>query len=561
MISTFSPRNGEVYVNTHFQHFKKTIEALSLKDKMKHITEKVSQNLVDGIVDNRNKVYQIEEKFLKEMKKPGGQVGRNEFKKDFKTAMQEDDLASKYLKIRDEGFSQEQAVSTGEYTLSQLRARNSERKLSPTKNKKYSGATQKYIRERTREIQDFFGEIQIFLDTIYDIYEKLPSGSGPEIVELLNTMRGRAKFLAQDAKKMRLTADEKKKKNFPKLVRMLRDIANGKITSLSELGNNFHMTMYRSVNETMMELVSASAVAHLFSKGHEKGLASLAKAVEDGGFEHVGPAGMIADSAYGKTDYIFKVGKMKIGFDVKANREIYSTSASRNYIFLEFIENAFKSKLPKEVIKGLGGNSETFINAFSYALVNMYVMDKINKSGIKVPNAAAVDTAFLKENIFHPVQELAVLLGVAHFIDEYLAKFNQENRDQIIIQLGDNIVFLTEFITHIQKITMEIIGGKTTAQDSLGYVNMGSVVKEAGSLSKNPISQTWIKELSEAKTNWLRDRLDYKKTKTFDVTSGTGKFYPFMFNDLKTDYMKKIADSVLSKDWQIQMNFKFDKLK
>jgi hypothetical protein len=241
---------------------------------------------------------------------------------------------------------------------------------------------------------------------------------------------------------------------------------------------------------------------------------------------------------------------MKVGIDIKANREIYGKSVSKkNYIF-DTISQLMSDSMPYGVVKTGGLLDPSYIDRYAYVLTNMLTMDTIRMGGIEVPNAAPVNQLEMYTEMLVPMQKIAMVAATANFIDEYLAIFKTDLRDQFIILMGDNILFLTEFISAVANKISEL-AGFDMKYDSLGFVDFPSIDKKLDTnlpsmkekvekeYSKGVASFGFVKAMVDAKTN----------AKDLILQPGmgnTGSIYPRLFKDLSSE-MRVITNEVLGK--------------
>lgn len=541
-------KKNSVYVNTHYQHFEKTIEESHFREKTRELTSSVAAGITEAYAANFKRISEIEKTFLKE------RYGANYtylqmqefFKDDMKVAIGKDKLASEYINQRSTDFSLADAESAFGIAKSEItKGLVKDKDGNPT-----NPALLSYVQKRLDILQQLFGDIGALLD---DVYKALQSINTNKSVKLLNTMKNKAKKLANTKATSKVS-----KKNAPSmqaLLKIIRNIANGNITRLKDLGDNLPRKMLQAMSEMAYELVVAAAMAHSLILTKSNSEKVIIEALKKGDFEWTGSEGT-ANKSLGTTDFIFKIGTLKIGFDVKANQEEYTHNIRRNDAMIKLINESLTSSMPKGMVKVSAPGAGNYAELFGYALVNMLTMTAISGSGIEVPNAAQVNISKMKQEIFLPIQKLAVTLGVAEFVDNYLALFDTERRKQVVVLLGDNIIFLTEFMAKINKLVISMLSGNISYGD-VGDIRLPSIEQEVKKWEDWVVPQSMIEKLSVDKTE-LINNLDVLSNGNKSAIKGS--IYPSLYNKLDSQ-MSQIANKVLNKNWQISLRFTFNRVK
>lgn len=557
VLQGFSSKDKDVYVNTHYQHFERTIEDIKFKKQATNIFAKTVININEAIKKEYNNIEKLEKDFLK-MLYPNQTLdsARSNYKDDVKGQMKGFSISSDYLKLRDSGsaFSIKDAVSKNfNYIEKELR---SKKIIGNSTNIDGSSETvvQKYMKEKLKIMQDFFGELSDFLDSIYSVLSNLTMDQKPT---LLNTMRGKAAKIGNSSKK--LVIGRSLPPTFQTLLKNIRDIQNGKIKKFSDLGNSFHSKMFTSINESMYEYVSAAALAAVHTAGGQASAELVNDLIRKSQLVFVGQEGHNKKSGLGTTDYIFYFGTLGVGFDVKANSETYThNNFKKNHMTDLLTEALSQSGMPFGKVQGIGLDN-SFVNLFSYALVNMMTMDTIRGAGINVKNAAPVNQGKMYIDLFLPIQKIGLIVAVSHFVDEYLGQFDTARRKQIVILLGDNIVFLTEFLEKIKSLIGDVLGGKKSYSE-IGYINIGDIQKNVEKWSnKGSLPQSMVSKLNAQKTDWIQKKMS---DSLFVNAAGAGSnsWYPQIFSDASIrSQMKQISKKVLGKNYQTKLSFTFNR--
>ena len=143
----------------------------------------------------------------------------------------------------------------------------------------------------------------------------------------------------------------------------------------------------------------------------------------------------------------------------------------------------------------------------------------------------------------NPIQQIAMLSSIAKFITQYVHTFTNNTRDQIIVLMGDEVLFLTEFLDKIKDIATSIVLGGDYNQ--AGHATIPKLNKKTHGL------KSFVAELSRNKVK-LQNKILTEGTKSTSI-------YPELFNNLQEE-MKRITDKVLGKEYTIRLQFKFDKM-
>lgn len=535
VISSFKTQDPyDIYVNTHYQHFERTIEDTMFTAKSLMIMKAMQMGVAKAIDVKKAKVAQLEEKFLKDTYK-----NRANFKKDMENSLTGNTLVQSYLTTRDIKITRKDAMNNFNLTIKDLQKRGP------------NSPTAQYIQTRTKEIQDFFGIMFDFLEEVYDIMPNINEYESTK--KKIHTMKTKASRLASISASSRIG----QKESFKKVLTLLQQIAKGNITTVSAVADSLTKTMFRAMSEVSYEFVSAVALAASIGGGQQATVEFMKEMLDNEKLTLVGVEGMTAEgqSKYKTTDYSFLIGTMKVGFDVKANREIYTHSYNKTGILMSVIEDSVTNNLPYGLVK-VNTPFRDFGKLFAYALVNALAFKTISAAGLKVENAAKISLNKIYAEVFIPIQKLAVLGATVRFIDDYLANFDNEYRKQLVILLGDNIVFLSQMLEEIQVIIQDFMDAGLTSgsgsYDKLGMTGgFPDMARESDKMKKWIIPKQYLKILAERKQDKVKDLMANKDT--------SSSYYPILFKDLESE-MNKIATAVLGNAWKINLSFNFQRI-
>lgn len=525
-----------VYAHSHFQHFKKTIE----KNYFEQRTEEAVANLFSkarkGVNAKRKEIENIEDGFLNEFYGKQNSDSKERFKKDFIKVMDDNELAKTYLKMRPHN-QQEFVKIARENIKEEIDAYEA------------SGAGGGKARTDLvgilRGYQNFFGKIADFLDAFNNYNDNFANTLGDK--KELATLKRKKDGYRQIAKTIN-TSDlrsrpGKKSKTILEIVDKMKQVADGKINTITDLGGQgFFNKLFQAMNETVFEMISVDAVRQAFvvinNNDKQNGVVWL------GGLNS-------KKAGVHTTDYIFIYKGLKIGFDVKANRELYGYGKSNVFGVMEFVSKALTRGSDHGLIDAIQGGDE-LSKLYAYAMVNMFVLNQFDASGIQVEKAEKVNISFLRSKIQVLLQRLVLISLTVSFLDEYIHFFNTDLRKQIIIQMGDKIVFLTEFLDKVLDL-MGNMQNNTTNFNDLGFVNFASTSKKIFDTQKI-ITDSDVESMNNSK---LKQYNDLKNT---IGGSGLTNFYPSLFSGESEQKMANISRKVLGKKFSISLEFKFDKI-
>ena len=541
MIGAFSVDKRDIYINSHYQHFKKTVDDMKFRAQSTKVITETYRNVKEAIDKKRDDISEQEDLLLQTIYGETGFLAKYRFKSDMRVSLGKDPFVQSYLETREDTLSIDDALKRG-FDVA-------EKAINKQKGSNKQSAKTQYIQEKLKGYKDMFKMISEYLDTLFKIIEKFPESNPSKHKNFLKTMRGKAKAISESANKNYV---KKAPNSFRDMLKLMRDIEDGKVDTLAKASTDLVSKMFRAVNETMYELVVLAASMEALFKTENVTVEMIGEALKNGKVTWVGPAGMSAKNkdSLGTTDLIFNFGDIKIGFDVKASREVYSKSTNKSGYVFNTIKNALSEQMPRGIVKGGSSIGGDYIEKFAYVLTTMLTMSAIKKSGIEVPNAAPINSAEMYSEMYLPIQRVALVTAAAHFIDEYLYLFKTDLRSQIVILMGDNVMFLTEFIDHVaSKIYSVMTGGN---YDNIGFVDFPSIQAQVDKeYSKGFLPKGLVKKMVD-------DKVDLQRS-LFSPGGGadSGTIYPRLFSQL-TPQMNAITNKVLGKRWMLRFQFKFN---
>ena len=335
---------------------------------------------------------------------------------------------------------------------------------------------------------------------------------------------------------------KKNSKDLEGVKNIIMNFRDGKITTIGK-ANTAVSKLLKFINGTLFELVAANAIVMSNAHGKKHTYYTVVEALDKAGVRWTGP--QFNDGIYGTTDIIFSVGKLKIGYDVKSSRELYMKTYSGQGALFDFVKQSLLGELPYKLFDGSIAGGTDILDLFAYGIVNASAMVAMDSKGVYVDSGSELNMAFINNNLMIPLQRIGILSATVKFIDEYLGTFSNNLRDQIVILMGDNVIFLTDFLIHIKKLIAQFyVSGN---YNNIGYIITGEKFETLA----NKIPKNLLTEIA---------RYKYDLT-TSDSIEKLGKksFYPHFLIALR-DKFTTITESVLGSSISIQLNFKFNKI-
>jgi hypothetical protein len=160
-------------------------------------------------------------------------------------------------------------------------------------------------------------------------------------------------------------------------------------------------------------------------------------------------------SKIGTTDFVFKVATLKIGYDIKASRTLYTKNFSAQGAFFDIIRSVIDKSPELEIFKNSSLKDKNFLNELAYSLVNAAALRAAeldgegNNNGLPLSSEGKDEKT--KKDVHSTLQKIALTGALVRFLDEYMSSYHNEIRSQIIILLGDNVIFLSEFLGFLKE--------------------------------------------------------------------------------------------------------------
>lgn len=523
------PRDA-VYVHSHFQHFQRTIEDNSLIKKTDRISKKIAK-AIDAELVLQIKIVSKEELRILKAGYGSDQKGdlRKFYKEEIKKAFGPNTLAGMFVSHRSDKLSQaglQETIKAG------LIAVNSDKKVSE----------KEFIKKERVKFEAFLNNLS---KAVSDLYEGLEKGYKDQD---LHNLAGLPGMVARAQAAIGLTFDAYlTKKNAPtaainnvkasvKKLSKVRSI-NGYNT---QVGKIFH-----HVSETIFEMILGFSAFAAGLHGHNGIVKTFEESIATGLFKRVGAVGG-SNKPIGTTDIQFKLGKVVIGWDVKSNKEVYTkTQFSAGGSALEVMENMITKHSEFEIFNKMGINSQTFFKWLMYAIVNSAAIKASLKSTGAPETSTDYEEGWVEKNVIGSFTKILLLAGFIDFLDKYLANFKNQERSQIIISFGTEVIFLSEFLRELRAAIIPFINNpKNNLYAKIGSIHVTPNLKDLNSQVVG-VDQLWNSKKEVIVNEGLKD------------STNRARGYPTLFKSMKGTF-GTITKSVLGSSFQVGLSFNFD---
>lgn len=528
-----NPAGASVYVHSHFQHFKKTVEQKNIKSKTNKILTAIASGMNQELTEQILKADKLEEEILKAGY--GNIMGdlKEHYKKAVKDSIAANPLASLYVGEASATRNIEVALKEGYKIL----------------NKYDKKGIEKYVKD---EIKQFIKLIEAMGKFISNLYKELETiYTTPEEKKSIKSIAGMVArteaFFNRDLMKYTKVAGAPTKA-VEKLKRLGKEINN--VTTITGL-NDLSSSVNKTINATIYELMVGQAIFNANIHGEAALFNSFSEALTKGGLEHTGPRGG-SNKSMGTTDFIFNFGGYKVGWDIKSSRESYTKTefAGKGSIF-HALQKTILGSSDFHIFKKIGLNDPDYLKWFAYTLTNVAALQGLDESGAAPDNAEKYDSGWVSQNITSILEKVILITAVLNFLDSYLKNFDNDLRKQIIVLFGDEAIFISEFLEGIKKILLPFITNPSeAAYKTIGFVAFGNDLKSLGGLA---IKTGVIKKL------WNKKKDILQRTET-ETSLQSNSSYPIIFSELKGDF-KTVTERILGNKFWVNLKFDFDLFK
>jgi hypothetical protein len=268
LVQSLSAKNKSIYVHSHYQHFKKTVDDIKFKEDSQRIILGTFAAVKKSIQLKKGEILELETNFLKILY-PNLTVesGRKSFKKDILTAIGKDPLVKDYLDTRQATFSKDDLIAKSlDKTSKQL-----------NKYKITDADKKKYIMDKFAMYKKVFLNIASYLEDFFNIIENLPKQNPSKHTKMMMGLKNRAKAIAGNASQQELGTISDSVKS---LLEVIKKIEQGEFVTFADVGKDLASKLFTAINESMYELVVIAATAQVVYAGREESERQISKMLE-----------------------------------------------------------------------------------------------------------------------------------------------------------------------------------------------------------------------------------------------------------------------------------------
>ena len=271
MIGAFSVDKRDIYINSHYQHFKKTVDDMQFKKQSQKIITQTYMNVKNAIDKKRDDISEQEDLLVQTIYGETGFLAKYRFKSDMRVSLGKDPFVQSYLETREDRLSMQDALDKG-FDVA-------EKQINKQKGSNKESAKTQYIKEKLKGYKEMFKLISEYLDELFKIIEKFPETNPSKHTKFLNTMKSKSKAIAQSANKNYI---KNPPSSFKSLLALMKNIESGKVDTLSKASQDLVSKMFRAVNETMYELVVLAASMEALFKAENVTVEKIGEALKSG---------------------------------------------------------------------------------------------------------------------------------------------------------------------------------------------------------------------------------------------------------------------------------------
>ena len=493
----------EVYVHNRYEHFKRTADRMQVQGKIQSTVMKIQRSVRKKVLEISSGVKLQESKYLVKLGKRTKEEYYNEFSI-YKNASDDAMLNSLYA------FTD---LSPSNYAhLEEIIYRRFGKNINLQDGKgvrkRREDAFKMLYAEMQKENAEFYKSATTYYKNLIKEYE-INNKKGTD-QSSLEALQKRQEALKQSAAKLKLKKAPTTVKGAQRQAAQLRSTDMGFGVSFEPVAGGIIKSLNNFINSALPQ--------------------GTIEAVADKNY----------DTNY-TTDVTFKVADMNIGVDVKSNKALYKKSTQKEGYGYDILSSIFLGKggfseLGKTAANGqvvqkfgniLSNPDPEFFKKMLYLLVNSTVFQAEG-----VPTKATNQAE-------QGLRSMLIIGGLIDFIVTYIARATNQSRQQILLLVGDQIIFTTDFVEHMVEMIESINPNNLKTIYGINY-----------------------RILDEGATNKIGEGLKKKmlKEKLRLVRKGVNT-YKALFSDekLRAD-MQTITSAALQRSMQINLNIPLSKL-
>jgi hypothetical protein len=500
LMKTFSvgptPSTVEVYVHNYHEHFEKTLERMTISNRIKAVHTTATKNIKQAMEKYKEKVAVIEKQYLNLLMNNNLplEVAKERYKRLYIQNVEKGDTPiSKTINM----FTQ----------MSPDTVRSLKKTIE-----KYTGTTKPLTKKQALSQMLFYSQ---------DAIKKIG-----DLINAIDEERMRASH--KDFSETNIEAVQKRKKHIENLSALIAKDDQGlakelkEVDTIGDLQKIIGKIRKRYLGEVFEPLVGL--YLNDFQRMMARGMVEITgKKIPGVSYTLVGDIrGELKDSVY-TTDVITKMGTMKIGVDVKSGSHLYSKSTQSVGSQYKLIANILLDNTQfKEFFGNLNTSDPDLLKEIAYILVNMTVFQQADVGLEQSENIVEIEKG---------LKFLTMLTGIMDFLMEYVKTFDNIYRKQILIIAGKDVFFLTDLIDMLISMVQQLKFGSGSLFG--GFTEYKA--ETTGRIDLNAHKHL----LKEKREVMAKDKIKYAA----------------LLSHLRGGTMKKIAQTALERTTKVRISF------
>lgn len=493
----------EVYVHNRYQHFKRTADRMQVKGKIRSTVGKIKQNISKKVLSIQGGIKAQEIEYLNILGKQSKEEYYNEFS-NYKNASEDKILDAMYAftDLSPNNYAHLEEIIYRRF------GKNINLQSGTGVRRRREDAFKMLYAEMQKENADFYKAATTYYKNLIKEYEiKNKKGTDQSTLEAL---KKRQKALEQSAADLKMKDVPRTVKGAQKQAAKLRSTDMGFGVSFEPVAGGIIKSLNNFINSELPQ----------------------------GKLEVVGDQDRKKNFT---TDVTVKVVDMNIGIDVKSNKALYKKSTQKEGYGYEILSSIFLGKggfselgktAPNGTVMKKFGNilsnpDPEFLKKITYLLVNSTVFQA---EGVKIK---AVNEAQ------QGLRTILIIGGLIDFIVTYIARATGESRQQILLVVGDQIIFTTDFVEHMVKMIESINPDNLKNIYGINYR-----ILDEGAENKVP---------EGLKKKMLKEKLKL-------VRKGVDPYAKFLDDKNLRKTMQQITSAALQRSMQINLNIPLSEL-
>jgi len=487
-----TPSTVEVYVHNYHEHFQQTIERMSIAERVQSVHIQASTNIQKAMQDYRKTVGDVEQDYLNLVMGPG--ATKEDYRKMY---LQNTKLGDSKVKEVVNMFTE---MSPGDLNSLKKTMENYKKSTTTFTRQEALSHVLDYSQEATKSIGDLISTIS----------EENMRASHKDFSETnVEAIKKRKKLAADIAEELgnensALAQKLKTVKTLGQLKSYMTDIRK------HYLGEVFEILVAMNLGDFHRMFVGE------MMKLKDKKIPGMS-------FTIVGDVRDAKKDDLFTTDFITRLGAMKIGVDVKSSSHLYGKSTQSVGSQYTLMANILLDKTKfKDFFGNLNASDPELLKEIAYILTNMTVFQQTGDA-LKVTDKV--------KQLEESLKFLTMLTGIMDFLMTYVKTFNNIYRKQILVIAGNDVFFLTDLIDMLISMVQQLKFGDK---------------RLFGSFTEYKAETTGRVDLNAHK-NLLGEKREVMAKDTIK--------YAALFSHLRSGTMKTIATTALERTTKISIRF------